>query len=82
MSAYGKSKRSRERERREVEIDGGRARKEEEVGTAFITGRRVRRESLLPRHLTTRGRVMCGCEGEDGGVEGPDQLDEMKRETR
>jgi len=49
---------------------------------AFIAGRRVRGESFFSRHLTMKGRVMCGREGEGESVEGPDQLDEMKRETR
>lgn len=85
MLAYEKSKRIWEKEKgREVEW-------KERVRTAFIAERRVRRkeerdreskrkrEGILLSRLTRE--IVCGCEGESEGVESPDQLDEMKRET-
>lgn len=38
-----------------------------------------KREGILLSRLTRE--IVCGCEGESEGVESPDQLDEMKRET-
>lgn len=71
--------RARERERNKQIIKRERERERELERRLSLEGEyREKREGPS----FSSGEVVCGCEGEDGGVESPDQLDEMKREIR
>lgn len=72
--------RARERERNRQIVKREREREKLERRLSLEGEYREKRES--PSFSTSNGEVVCGCEGEDGGVESPDQLDEMKREIR